>query len=403
MGAPKFTKGGFLMSVHVSVVMPCLNERETVGICIQKAQRTLKALRIHGEVIVADNGSTDGSIEIAKSLGARVVHEKERGYGNAYRTGIEAAKGTYIVIGDSDDSYDFTDIERFIEPLRAGADFVIGTRFKGRIEKGAMPWSHRYIGNPILTWLLNSMYRTRVSDAHCGMRSFSKEAYERMNLQTTGMEFASEMVIKAAQVGLKTEEVPITLHRDGRSGRPHLRSFRDAWRHLRFMFLHSPTHLFILPGIVLFVLGLFIQFIILAGIFQSAGKTTDLHFMIFASLVTIMGFQILSTGFYARIYAATHDFVPETAGLRRLFKFFNLERGLLVGTLVFLAGAMTNIYILAIWIMNKFGTLNRLRLALFASTFVIIGVQIIFSSFFLSILGISRRPPSRKDEHHSST
>jgi glycosyltransferase involved in cell wall biosynthesis len=383
------------MSTMISIVMPCLNEQETVGICIRKAQMTLNKLGLKGEVIVADNGSTDSSIEIAKSLGAKVVHEKEKGYGNAYRTGIEAAKGKYIIIADSDDSYDFTDIGRFITPLQVGVDFVIGTRFKGKIEKGAMPWSHRYIGNPILTMILNSMYRTHVSDAHCGMRSFTKEAYEKMNLQTTGMEFASEMVIKATQMKLQTIEVPITLYPSGRKRPPHLRPFRDGWRHLRFMLLHSPTHLFIFPGTVLFILGILVLFILLPGPLTVGHQIVDLHIMILASLLAILGFQLINLGFYARIYAVTHDFVPETINLRRLYKLFNMERGLIIGFLIFLIGFATNLYILIVWMMNKFEPMNRVRVALAASTFIIIGFQIIFSSFFLSILGISRRPPQK--------
>jgi len=384
------------MAVSVSVVMPCLNESETLGTCIKKAQTTMQKLGIDGEVIVADNGSTDGSVDIAKSLGARVVIEHNKGYGNAYRAGIAAAKGKYIVIGDSDDSYDFTEIGRFIEPLKNGADFVIGTRMKGKIEKGAMPWLHRYIGNPILTAILNFMFHSNISDAHCGMRSFTRDAYQKMNLQTTGMEFASEMVIKAAQLGLKTVEIPITLHRDGRSGSPHLRSFRDGWRHLRFMLLNSPTHLFIWPGTILFVLGLVALFALLPGPVHIAGRIVDLHVMVLGSLLAVLGFQIINIGVYARIYAVTHNFRPEDKSLKRAYRLFNLERGILVGILVFSVGFFTDLYILIKWIMSDFGPLNEVRLALLASTFIIIGTQIIFSSFFLSMLGIQIRPPNQE-------
>ena len=232
--------------IEVSVVMPCLNEEATVGACIEKAHRTLKRLGLRGEVIVADNGSTDASVPIAESLGARVVHQPIRGYGAAYQAGIQAARGKYILIGDSDDTYDFTDLERFITPLRNGYDFVMGSRFKGEILKGAMSWSHRTIGNPILSGILRWFFHTSISDAHCGMRAFTREAYEVMQLQTTGMEFASEMVIKVVQADLKLCEVPITYY--PRQGESKLNSFRDAWRHLRFMLLLSPTHLFVLPG-----------------------------------------------------------------------------------------------------------------------------------------------------------
>ena len=272
--------------MFVSVVMPCLNEHETLGICIQKAQDTLKALAIDGEIVIADNGSTDGSQDIARSMGARLIEEEEKGYGNAYRAGISAAKGDYIIIGDSDDSYDFTDLGRFIEKLKQGFDLVMGARFKGKIEKGAMPWMHRYIGNPILTRILNTFYRAGISDAHCGMRAFTKKAYKKMALQTAGMEFASEMVIKAALLKLKITEIPITLHPDGRSGAPHLRSFRDGWRHLRFMLLHSPSHLYLWPGSALLAIGLVTSsFLVLAPI-QVGGRLVDMHVMVLGSLIS---------------------------------------------------------------------------------------------------------------------
>lgn len=381
------------MAVFVSVVMPCLNESETLAICINKAKNTMEKLGIEGEVIVADNGSTDGSVDIAESLGARVVHEPEKGYGNAYRAGIAAAQGEYIVIGDSDDSYDFNDIGRFIEPLKNGAEFVMGTRLKGEIERGAMPWLHRYIGNPILTGILNVMYHSGISDAHCGMRAFKREAYRKMNLQTTGMEFASEMVIKAAQLGLKTEEIPITLHQDGRSRPPHLRSFRDGWRHLRFMLIHSPTHLYFWPGSFLFILGMAAMLALLPGPVQIAGRIVDLHVMVLGSLFAILGFQIVSMGVFARTFAVTHDFVPQDAMLQKGYKVFNLERGLVTGFIVFMTGFATDLYILIKWVSSNFGPLHKVRLALVASTFIILGVQVIFSSFFLSMLGIERRPP----------
>jgi glycosyltransferase involved in cell wall biosynthesis len=385
------------MAVQVSVVLPCLNERETVGVCVSKAKNTLRELGIDGEVIVADNGSTDGSDQIARSLGAIVVSEPQKGYGNAYRAGIAAAAGKFIVIADSDDSYDLTDIGRFIEPLNKGFEFVIGTRLKGRIEKGAMPWLHRYIGNPILTRILNVMYGSKLTDAHCGMRSFTKAAYDKMNLQTTGMEFASEMIIKAAQHGLLTKELPITLYPDGRSGRPHLRSFRDGWRHLRFMLLHSPTYLYFLPGTALFLLGMIILFILLRGPLYIAGRMFDLHIMVLGSLFAILGYQIINIGFYARIYAARQKFVPEGQVLRKLFKLFNLERGLVVGAIIFAVGFFTDFYILLTWVLSGFGALNKVRLALLASTFIIIGTQTIFSSFFLSMLGIETRPPDKSE------
>lgn len=379
------------MAVEVSVVMPCLNESETLGTCITKAKSTLEKLGVEGEIVVADNGSTDNSVEIAESLGARVVHQPLRGYGNAYRAGIEAARGKFVIIGDSDDSYDFTDLERFITPLRNGAEFVMGSRLKGKIEKGAMPWLHRYIGNPILTWILNVMYRSGISDAHCGMRSFKKEAYEKMDLQTAGMEFASEMVIRAAQLKLNTVEIPITLHKDGRSGSPHLRSFRDGWRHLRFMLLHSPTHLYLWPGMLMLIVGLVIMISLMPGPLRIGGRMIDIHVMVLGSLLTVLGFQVISVGVFARIYAVTHNFVPIDDKIKKAFGLFNLERGIVVGALVFLVGFAIDCYILMKWIMNDFGALSEVRPAIVASTLIIIGTQIIFSSFFLSMLGIERK------------
>lgn len=378
---------------EVSVVMPCLNESETIGTCIRKAKETMEKLGMVGEIVIADNGSTDNSIEIAESMGARVVHEKERGYGNAYRAGILAAQGKYIVMGDSDDSYDFTDLGRFIEPLREGAEFVMGTRLKGQIKKGAMPWLHRYIGNPVLTGILNVFFKSGISDAHCGIRSFRKEAYLRLDLQTTGMEFASEMVIKAAMLKLKTVEIPIVYYPDGRSRRPHLRSFRDGWRHLRFMLLHSPTHLFIWPGMLMLAIGLISMILLLPGPIRIFGRLVDLHVMVLGSLLSILGYQVSTVGLYARVYAVKNHFVPKDTTLQNVFKVFNLERGLVAGSIVALLGLSINLYILIKWVVADFGPLSEVRLALLASTLIIIGVQTIFSSFFLSMLGIETRPP----------
>ncbi|MBN1542977.1 glycosyltransferase family 2 protein [candidate division KSB1 bacterium] len=381
------------MAIEVSVVLPCLNESETVGICVRKARDTLQKLGIEGEIVVADNGSTDESVRIAESFGARVVIESRKGYGNAYRAGIEIARGHYIVIADSDDSYDLCDLARFIEPLRQGHEFVIGTRMHGQIEKGAMPWHHRYLGNPLLTGLLKWMFHSRVSDAHCGMRSFTRQAYDRMQLQTTGMEYASEMVIKAAELGLRTCEIPITLHRDGRSRPPHLRSFRDGWRHLRFMLLHSPTHLFLIPGLFLFILGFLALFLALAAPAQRFGLMLSQNGMVFGSLSTLLGYQVIVLGIFARIYAVTHEYRPLTGGLQRAFKLFNLERGLLVGALFFIAGFFISLIFFPRWNSTDLGLSNDIRPALFAATLILIGAQTIFSSFFLSILGIERRPP----------
>ncbi|MBN1559445.1 glycosyltransferase family 2 protein [candidate division KSB1 bacterium] len=377
--------------MFVSVVMPCLNEHETLGICIQKAKDALDRLDIEGEIIVADNGSKDGSQEIARSYGVRVVEELQKGYGNAYRAGIAHARGDYIIIGDSDDSYDFSDIGRFYDKLKDGYDLVMGTRLKGRIEKGAMPWLHQYVGNPILTGILNIFFRSGISDAHCGMRAFTRDAYDKMELQTAGMEFASEMVIKASLLKLKIIEIPITLHRDGRSGAPHLRSFRDGWRHLRFMLLHSPSHLYMWPGFFLFCLGMLTMLLLLLEPFYFGGRLVDLHIMVFGSLLSILGFQTITLGIYARIYAVTHNFIPQGQFLQRMFKIFNLERGLALGAFIFALGFGLGGYIFFKWMQSHGGAFNELRFAIFASTLLIIGTQVIFSSFFLSMLGIARK------------
>ncbi|MBA4394677.1 MAG: hypothetical protein C0407_14090, partial [Desulfobacca sp.] len=289
--------------ILVSVVMPCLNEEETIGPCIQKAWEGIKCLNLPGEVVVADNGSTDRSVEIAESFGARVVHQPIKGYGSAYQKGIDEAKGEYIVMGDSDLSYDFLEIPRFVTPLLDGFDLVMGTRLKGQISPGAMPWLHRWIGNPILSGFLNLLFRTGISDAHCGMRAFTKKAWERMGLRSRGMEFASEMVIQAGKKKLKITEIPITLYPDGRTGRPHLKSFQDGWRHLRLMLLLSPSALFVIPGLILLLIGLILLIIPSFGIVYFYGIGLDVHTMVLGSLLAIQGFGIFTLGIFSRLYA----------------------------------------------------------------------------------------------------
>src|SRR5215831_12740888 len=278
--------------VEVSVVIPCLNEANSLGFCIDKAVTAFRASGLSGEAIVADNGSTDGSIQIAEAHGARVVPVEERGYGSALRAGIAAARGPFIIMGDADDSYDFSEVPRFAEMLRQGYDVVMGNRFRGEIKPRAMPWHHKYIGNPGLTALLNLFFRAGIGDSHCGMRGFTRVVYERMDLRSTGMEFASEFVIKAAQLGAKTSEIPITLWKDKRGRPPHLRSFRDGWRHLRFMLLCAPNWLFVLPGGLLVVVGLFLVFWLLPGPRQISPRVTlDVHTMIFGVIFTLLGVQ----------------------------------------------------------------------------------------------------------------
>jgi glycosyltransferase involved in cell wall biosynthesis len=368
--------------------MPCLNEELTLPICIRKAQETIKALNLDAEVVVADNGSTDRSVEIAESMGARVVHQPLKGYGNAYMAGFNGARGKYIVMGDSDDSYDFTDIGRFIEPLRAGHDMVMGTRLKGKIEPGAMPFLHRWLGNPVLTFILNTLFRTGISDSHCGMRAFTKEAYERMHLRTTGMEFASEMIIKASKAGLKITEIPITLHKDKRNRPPHLRTWRDGWRHLRFMLMYSPAGTFLVPGLVLLAIGLLIMAVLYPGPIQLAGSTIDVHTMILGSLLTILGTQVISIGLFAKVYSYERHFDSQDPLLRGLARMFNLERGLVLGVVLFLIGFGLDLSVAIRWIQSGLGELQAQRPAITGSTLMAVGAQIIFSSFFLSMLSV---------------
>ena len=372
--------------IDVSVVMPCLNEEATIGSCIDKAQSAFKTLGISGEIVVADNGSTDTSVAIAESLGARVVHQPIRGYGAAYLAGIAAARGEYIVIGDSDDTYDFSELDCFLQPLREGYNFVIGSRFKGKILAGGMPWLHRYIGNPILTGLLNWLFKTKVSDAHCGMRAFTKQAYEKMDLHTTGMEFASEMVIKGAKAELKMAEVPITYY--PRKGESKLHSFRDGWRHLRFMLLLSPTHLFLLPGVLLFLLGLIGTVALLPGPLKIGGHAYDIHVMILTVLLCLLGYQLLLLGLSARTYSLTGGFESSDKLIQFVYRHFNLEKGILFGFVTFAVGFLIDGWIAYQWIVSGFGELHRVRAALFALLLMVLGAQAVFSAFFLSILGI---------------
>ena len=378
-------------ALDVSVVLPCLNEAETVERCVSKALAAFSRLGVHGEVVVVDNGSTDGSVEIARRCGARVVHEPRRGYGSALARGADEARAPFIIMADADDSYDLTDLGRFIDGLRAGNDLVMGPRLRGAIQPGAMPWHHRWIGNPLLTGMLNRLFRAGISDAHCGMRAFTKGAYRRMHLQTTGMEFASEMIIKAALADLRIAEIPITLRRDGRSRPPHLRAFRDGWRHLRFMLLFSPTHLFVLPGALCMAIGLVPLIALSAGARHIAGLTFDVHYMVLGSLLTVLGFQIASTGLFAKAYShAARLYAPDRL-LRIVLRYFTLERGLLVGAVLFLAGAGIDAVILVRWLASGRETLDAVRPAVQASTLMIVGAQTVFSSFFLSLLAVPRR------------
>jgi glycosyltransferase involved in cell wall biosynthesis len=371
---------------RVSVVIPCLNERWTIKECVRRAQRALKGNHIAGEIIVVDNGSNDGSGRLASSAGARVVLERERGYGSAYLAGFAAARGCYIVMVDADLTYDFDEIPRFLAELEAGADIVIGNRMKN-IQAGAMPWHHRYIGNPLLSGFLNLLFHTGVEDAHCGMRAVRSDLLPRLDLRTTGMEFASEMVIRAAKEKLQVRQFPIEYHL--RAGKSKLSSFRDGWRHLRFLLIHSPNHLFVLPGGLMAAFGAVVEFIVLS---RSAvfGREWDVHALIAGSLLAIVGTQVVVLGIFAHAYA-TYFMGEEDRWFDRMRGRYRLEHGLLLGGGIASGGLGIGAFIVADWVNNGFGQLSQERLAVLAATLIIVGIQIFFSSFLLSILGLRRR------------
>jgi glycosyltransferase involved in cell wall biosynthesis len=370
----------------VSVVIPCLNEAENIEACVSAALAALRKMDVSGEVVVADNDSEDDSARLAEQAGARVVVERRRGYGSAYLAGFAASHGRYIVMADADLTYDFDEIPRFVAELEAGAEMVIGDRMDN-IQPGAMPWLHRYIGNPILTGLLNLFFRTGISDAHCGMRALRRDVLPRLDLRTTGMEFASEMVIRASKEKLRIAEFPIEYH--PRGGESKLSSFRDGWRHLRFLLVHSPNHLFIVPGAVLAGLGTLIILITETEL-NLFGRAWGVHAIIGGALLMIVGTQVLALGLCAHAYG-TYFMGEKDPWFDRMRSRFRLEHGLLLGGLFVLIGIALGGVILASWIAHGFGSLSYERLAVVAASLVIVGIQIFFSSFLLSILGLRRR------------
>jgi len=382
---------GMSQGVEVSVVIPCLNEANSLAYCVDKAVKAFQAAGLSGEVVVADNGSTDGSIQIAEQHGARVIRVAERGYGAALRAGIAGARGLFIIMGDADDSYDFTDVPRFVEKLHEGNDIVMGNRFRGEIKPGAMPPLHKYFGNPGLTALLNTLFHAHIGDGYCGMRAFSRSLYDRLDLRSSGMEFALEMVIQSAQIGARIAEIPITLWPDKRGRAPHLRSFRDGWRSLRFMLLYAPNWLFLLPGTALVLTGLFLVFWLLPGPRQiSPHVGLDIHTMIFGVIFTLLGAQILSIGAFAKVFSYAERFDRRSVSLRRVLKRVTLETGLLVGCSLFLMGFAGCAWVTWQWAASDFGELHEVRQVLFWSMWLFLGLQVIFAAFFLSMLGISR-------------
>lgn len=373
----------------VSVVMPCLNEEETVGLCVEMALKTLKKAKIDGEVVICDNGSIDNSIKLAQKAGARVVLEKRKGYGSAYLRGIKEAKGEIIVIGDSDGTYDFSEIPSLLKKFGEGYDLVLGARLSGRIEKGAMPFLNRFFGTPVLNFFLKIFYGLSLSDSQSGMRIFSKKTFEKLKLKTLGMEFASEMLIRAAQNGLKIGETPISYKK--RIAPSKLSRFRDAWRHFRFMLLFAPTYLFLIPGSFFMIVGVLGLLALSRGPLWLFGRFLDFHSMILASLLTLVGYQVIMLGIYAKVFSWVCGFTGGELIISAVLKYFRLEKGIGVGLGVAFMGAAVGAIAFIHWAQTGFGSLSAIRPAILSMTLFVLGIQIIFSSFFLSILGLERR------------
>ena len=379
---------------ELTVLLPCLNEAETVGICVQKAVSFLLLHNVDGEVLVADNGSTDGSPALAEAAGARVVHVAERGYGSALMAGIKAARGRFVIMGDADDSYDLTALMPFLTRLRAGADLVMGNRFRGGIAPGAMPRLHRYLGNPVLSFIGRLFFRSKIRDFHCGLRGFNRARIVQVGLHATGMEFASEMGVRATLAGYRVEEVPTTLSPDGRSRPPHLRSWRDGWRHLRFLLLFSPRWLFLYPGLAMILAGAAAGVAILTGPILLGGAKLNLATLAGACALVVIGFQAVLFAVFTAVYATNEGFLPPNNTLGRFLQSWTLERGLAAAAMLGLAGLGGGMAALLIWADTKSDT-NVLRIVLPSLTALMISCQLVFSAFFISILGVRH---SRSDD-----
>ena len=383
------------MNVELTILMPCLNEAETLAVCIAKAQKFLKRSGIHGEVLIADNGSTDGSQALARQNGARVVDVAARGYGAALAGGILAAKGRFIVMGDADDSYDFSRLDAFMEQLRKGAQLVMGNRFLGGIAPGAMPALHRYLGNPVLSGIGRLFFPSPAGDFHCGLRGFERAAIQRLDLQTQGMEFASEMVVKATLQRLRVVEVATTLQPDGRSRPPHLRSWRDGWRHLRFLLLFSPRWLFLYPGLALTLLGL-LGLVLLGPQQRHVGEVVlGIHTLLYAGVATVLGVQATSFGVFAKFFAIQAGLLPEDPWIAKIAALASLERCLVAGIALVLCGLAGSAYEVFQWGAADFGPLgpeNTMRIVIPSVTAVLVGFQLALAGFFLSVLRLARRP-----------
>jgi len=379
---------------NVSVVMPCLNEEQTLLGCIEAAKRGIASAGITGEIVISDNGSTDRSVEIAEANGARVVHCDKKGYGNALRAGYAAAQGDWIIMGDADQSYDFSEIPRFWAKIQEGYELVMGSRLKGTIMKGAMPPLHQYLGNPVLSRIVRILFHTPVSDSHCGLRAFTKAALEKMDLRTGGMELASEIVIKASKAKLKTAEIPITLHPDARDRAPHLRSFRDGWRHLRYILMMAPNWLFILPGMTALAVGAALIGILLPGPLEVGAVTLDVHTMLLGMALVLLGVYLVVLGCFVKVFTHTEKLgVGGGGALGGLLRRVQLEHGLLFSCALIVLGFGGDCWFLFTWKNTGFGILEvkqAMRLAIPFTTMLVVGIELMFASFFLSMLGISR-------------
>ena len=379
---------------ELTILLPCLNEAETVGTCVAKAKSYLEAAHVDGEVLVADNGSEDGSQAIAVRRGARVIEVKRRGYGSALLGGIAAARGKYVIIGDSDNSYDFSSLELFIDKLRDDYELVMGNRFEGGIAPGAMPLLHRHLGNPLLSWIGRLFFKCPIGDFHCGLRGFNRESTGRLNLTTTGMEFASELIVKATLQRLRIAEVPTTLSPAGRSRPPHLRTWRDGWRHLRFLLLFSPRWLFLYPGALLMLAGLASMIWLLPGPRRVGGVTIDVHTLVYSGAAIVCGFQAVTFSLLAKVFAINAGLMPRDARLDRLSDVISLEGGVAAGLVLLVGGLATSGYALGVWESVSFGPLDpvsSMRIVIPGATAMVLGLQVIFVGFFLGVLGLDRR------------
>ena len=379
--------------VELTILMPCLNEAETLEICIKKAQGFLKSSGVEGEVLISDNGSTDGSIEIAERNGARVVHAEHKGYGSALICGCENAYGKYVIMGDADDSYDFEHLMPFVEKLREGYDLVMGNRFAGGIEKGAMPWSHKYIGNPILSAIGRIFFKSNIRDFHCGLRGYNRDSILGLGLKTTGMEYASEMVVMSELANLKICEVPTTLKKDGRSRPPHLRSFRDGWRHLKFLFMYSPKWLFLYPGLFLFILGLLGGIVLSFGQFSIGLVKLSIHTLLYCMMAIIVGLNMIYYYLFTKLYAERSHFIPHDPSLDRIVS-IGEDKGIFAGAFVTLLGLVISIIAIISWRKTGFRQMDPealMRIVLPAATLIEVGIETVFASFFMGILKIKSR------------